>query len=145
MELTAVRLACCFVTMKIFMKIIILLFYNVSKLYVTKPFVWLWQHHPDPPNSVVLVGHSMGGVIARALFSLPRFNPRLVSLILTQSSPHQAPVLSLDPFILGRKVLKAWHSSYGQDAIYLLIYFCFCCRFLLLCQAALDCQSRGFT
>lgn len=54
----------------------------------------------------MLVGHSMGGVIARALFSLPRFNPRLVSLILTQASPHQSPVLSLDPFILGRKALK---------------------------------------
>lgn len=43
----------------------------------------------------------MGGVVARALFTLPRFNPRLVSLIVTQASPHVAPVLALDPYLLG--------------------------------------------
>ncbi|XP_036417811.1 GPI inositol-deacylase isoform X2 [Colossoma macropomum] len=61
----------------------------------------LYKNCLDPPSSVVLVGHSMGGVVARALFTLPRFNPRLVSLILTQASPHHAPVISLDPYILG--------------------------------------------
>ncbi|KAF7709869.1 GPI inositol-deacylase [Silurus meridionalis] len=65
-----------------------------------KVILQLYKDHPDPPSGVVLVGHSMGGVIARALFALPRFNPRLVILILTQASPHLAPVLSLDPFIL---------------------------------------------
>lgn len=59
------------------------------------------QDHEAPPHSVVLVGHSMGGVVARALFTLPRFSPRLVSLIITQASPHQAPVLSLDTHLLG--------------------------------------------
>uniref|UniRef100_A0A3Q4I099 GPI inositol-deacylase n=1 Tax=Neolamprologus brichardi TaxID=32507 RepID=A0A3Q4I099_NEOBR len=53
-----------------------------------------------PPQSVVLVGHSMGGVVARALFTLPRFNTNLVSLIITQASPHLAPVLALDPYLL---------------------------------------------
>ncbi|KAK3568779.1 hypothetical protein QTP86_017418 [Hemibagrus guttatus] len=77
-----------------------------------KVILQLYKNHPDPPSSVVLVGHSMGGVIARALFSLPRFNPRLVSLILTQASPHQAPVLSLDPFILNfySKVRRRWST-----------------------------------
>lgn len=54
-----------------------------------------------PPQSVVLVGHSMGGVVARALFTLPRFNTNLVTLIITQASPHLAPVLALDPYLLG--------------------------------------------
>ncbi|XP_062862373.1 GPI inositol-deacylase [Trichomycterus rosablanca] len=73
-----------------------------------KVILKLYKNCPNPPTSVVLVGHSMGGVIARALFSLPRFNPHLVSLILTQASPHQAPVLSLDPYILD------FYSSVGQ-------------------------------
>uniref|UniRef100_A0A8B9HGM5 GPI inositol-deacylase n=1 Tax=Astyanax mexicanus TaxID=7994 RepID=A0A8B9HGM5_ASTMX len=64
----------------------------------------LYKNCPDPPSSVVLVGHSMGGVVARALFTLPRFNPRLVTLILTQASPHLAPVISLDPHILGKEL-----------------------------------------
>ncbi|XP_047670998.1 GPI inositol-deacylase [Tachysurus fulvidraco] len=81
-----------------------------------KVILHLYKNHPDPPSSVVLVGHSMGGVIARALFSLPRFNPRLVSLILTQASPHQSPVLSLDPFILDfyLSVRRRW-SARAED------------------------------
>lgn len=61
------------------------------------------QHLKTPPQSVVVVGHSMGGVVARALYTLPRFNPNLVSLIITQASPHLAPVLSFDPYLLGKE------------------------------------------
>ena len=32
-----------------------------------------------------------GGIIARALFTLPDFDPRLVNTIITQATPHQAP------------------------------------------------------
>ncbi|XP_034042742.1 GPI inositol-deacylase [Thalassophryne amazonica] len=65
-----------------------------------KAILRLYKHLESPPKSVVLVGHSMGGVVARALFTLPRFNTHLVSLIITQASPHLAPVLALDPYLL---------------------------------------------
>ncbi|XP_071334031.1 GPI inositol-deacylase [Trachinotus anak] len=65
-----------------------------------KAILRLYKHLKTPPQSVVLVGHSMGGVVARALFTLPRFNTNLVSLIITQASPHLAPVLALDPYLL---------------------------------------------
>ncbi|KAJ8012436.1 hypothetical protein DPEC_G00042750 [Dallia pectoralis] len=65
-----------------------------------KAVLRLYKDHKTPPHSVVLVGHSMGGVVARALFTLPRFSSSLVSLIITQASPHQAPVLSLDTNLL---------------------------------------------
>lgn len=76
----------------------------------------LRQHLKTPPQSVVLVGHSMGGVVARALYTLPRFNPNLVDLIITQASPHLAPVLALDPFLLGRRSLPLspwWGSTHN--------------------------------
>uniref|UniRef100_A0A8C1UG98 GPI inositol-deacylase n=1 Tax=Cyprinus carpio TaxID=7962 RepID=A0A8C1UG98_CYPCA len=78
-----------------------------------KAILRLYKDRPDPPTGVVLVGHSMGGVVARALFALARFNPRLVSLIITQASPHQAPVLSLDPYILEfySRVRHRWATS----------------------------------
>ncbi|XP_076854507.1 GPI inositol-deacylase [Brachyhypopomus gauderio] len=78
-----------------------------------KVILRLYKECPDPPGSVVLVGHSMGGVVARALFTLPSFNPGLVSLILTQASPHLAPVLSLDPYILEfySSVRRRWRSE----------------------------------
>ncbi|KAK2906371.1 GPI inositol-deacylase isoform X1 [Channa argus] len=65
-----------------------------------KAILRLYKHVKSPPQRVVLVGHSMGGVVARALFTLPRFNTSLVSLIITQASPHLAPVLALDPYLL---------------------------------------------
>ncbi|GLD71676.1 GPI inositol-deacylase [Lates japonicus] len=65
-----------------------------------KAILRLYKHLKTPPQSVVLVGHSMGGVVARALFTLPRFNTKMVSLIITQASPHLAPVLALDPYLL---------------------------------------------
>lgn len=75
-----------------------------------KAILRLYKHVKTPPQSVVLVGHSMGGVVARALFTLPRFNSSLVSLIITQASPHLAPVLALDPYLLDfySAVRKKW-------------------------------------
>ncbi|XP_046560283.1 LOW QUALITY PROTEIN: GPI inositol-deacylase-like [Haliotis rubra] len=54
---------------------------------------------PKPPTSVILVGHSMGGLVARALFTLPTFDPRLVTTIITQATPHQAPAIAIDSLL----------------------------------------------
>ena len=35
-------------------------------------------------------------MIARALYTLPYFKPELVQMIVTQSTPHQAPVIAID-------------------------------------------------
>lgn len=72
-------------------------------LCVQATFSSACQPLKTPPQSVALVGHSMGGVVARALYTLPRFNTDLVRLIITQASPHLAPVLALDPYLLGNK------------------------------------------
>ena len=45
---------------------------------------------------VILIGHSMGGMIARALFTLDNFRSKFVSIIITLGTPHVAPVLPLD-------------------------------------------------
>ncbi|KAJ8319164.1 hypothetical protein KUTeg_004255 [Tegillarca granosa] len=37
-----------------------------------------------------------GGMIARALFTLPDFDQQLVNTIITQATPHQGPVIALD-------------------------------------------------
>ncbi|CAD5124438.1 DgyrCDS12721 [Dimorphilus gyrociliatus] len=47
-------------------------------------------------KSVVLVGHSMGGMVARALFTIPGFQNEKVHTIFTQATPHQMPVIALD-------------------------------------------------
>lgn len=78
-----------------------------------KAILRLYKHLKTPPQSVVVVGHSMGGVVARALYTLPRFNTNLVSLIITQASPHLAPVLALDPYLLDfySAVRQKWQNQ----------------------------------
>jgi hypothetical protein len=52
---------------------------------------------PDPkmrPTSVILLGHSMGGVVARSIFAAPNYAHGTVRTILTLNSPHiSAPLL----------------------------------------------------
>ncbi|XP_063230669.1 GPI inositol-deacylase isoform X2 [Bacillus rossius redtenbacheri] len=59
----------------------------------------LYARAPSPPKSVVLIGHSMGGMLARGLFLRADFDRHLVRVIVTLATPHRQPVLALDPYI----------------------------------------------
>ncbi|XP_021256254.1 GPI inositol-deacylase isoform X2 [Numida meleagris] len=41
----------------------------------------------------------MGGLVARALLTLKNFKPELINLLITQATPHVAPVLPLDRYL----------------------------------------------
>eukprot|EP00090_Calanus_glacialis_P013911 TRINITY_DN2253_c0_g1_i7.p1 TRINITY_DN2253_c0_g1~~TRINITY_DN2253_c0_g1_i7.p1 ORF type:complete len:1052 (-),score=349.76 TRINITY_DN2253_c0_g1_i7:167-3322(-) len=47
------------------------------------------------PTSVVLVGHSLGGLIAKAVLTEPSFSPSVVQVIITLATPH-TPVVLMD-------------------------------------------------
>ncbi|WCJ21260.1 GPI inositol-deacylase [Euphorbia peplus] len=49
------------------------------------------------PKSVILVGHSMGGFVARAAVVHPQLRKSAVETVLTLSTPHQSPPLALQP------------------------------------------------
>ncbi|XP_065627369.1 GPI inositol-deacylase isoform X2 [Quercus suber] len=66
------------------------------------------------PKSVILVGHSMGGFVARAAIIHPRLRKAAVATILTLSSPHQSPPVALQPS-LGHyfaHVNQQWKKGY---------------------------------
>ncbi|KAM7267450.1 hypothetical protein ACFE04_009616 [Oxalis oulophora] len=66
------------------------------------------------PKSVILVGHSMGGFVARAALIHPRLRKSAVETLLTLSSPHQSPPLALQPS-LGHyyaRVNEEWRQGY---------------------------------
>ncbi|XP_010425480.1 PREDICTED: uncharacterized protein LOC104710555 isoform X2 [Camelina sativa] len=66
------------------------------------------------PDNVILVGHSMGGFVARAAAVHPRLRKSAVQTILTLSSPHQSPPLGLQPS-LGHyfaQVNHEWKKGY---------------------------------
>lgn len=60
---------------------------------------------PKNPQSVILWGHSMGGVVARSVFAAPNFVQKSVRFIFTLSTPHEiAPIL----------VSSSVHGFYSQ-------------------------------
>ncbi|XP_078438846.1 phosphatidylinositol deacylase isoform X2 [Wolffia australiana] len=66
------------------------------------------------PTSVVLVGHSMGGFVARAVVIHPRLRKSSVETVLTLSSPHQSPPVALQPSLghLFSYVNREWQKGY---------------------------------
>ncbi|XP_077980433.1 GPI inositol-deacylase-like [Glandiceps talaboti] len=84
-----------------------------------KHILTLYKLSKTPPKSVVLVGHSMGGIIARALFTLPDFNPALVHTIVTQATPHMAPVIEMDIHLAQfyNKVNQFWIENQNTSAL----------------------------
>ncbi|XP_068926261.1 GPI inositol-deacylase isoform X1 [Petaurus breviceps papuanus] len=59
----------------------------------------LYEGQDFAPKSVAIVGHSMGGLVARALLTIKNFKPELINLLVTQATPHTAPVMSLDSYL----------------------------------------------
>ncbi|XP_046461194.1 GPI inositol-deacylase-like [Daphnia pulex] len=51
-------------------------------------------HHQQ--KSLLLIGHSMGGMVAKAVFSEMDFDSALVTTIITLATPHKSPVIVLD-------------------------------------------------
>ncbi|KAG0332731.1 GPI inositol deacylase [Podila humilis] len=48
------------------------------------------------PTSVLVIGHSMGGIVARTIFTLNNFQPGSVNTIVTVATPHAVPPVALD-------------------------------------------------
>ncbi|KAL5057400.1 hypothetical protein RYX36_029004 [Vicia faba] len=66
------------------------------------------------PKSVILVGHSMGGFVARAAVIHPHLRKSVVQTVLTLSTPHQSPPVALQPS-LGHyfaRVNSEWREGY---------------------------------
>jgi glycosylphosphatidylinositol deacylase len=66
------------------------------------------------PTSVILVGHSMGGFVARAAVVHPNLRKGAVETILTLSSPHRSPPLAVQPSFghFFSQVNAAWVNGY---------------------------------
>ncbi|XP_077237566.1 hydrolases, acting on ester bond isoform X2 [Tasmannia lanceolata] len=66
------------------------------------------------PRSIILVGHSMGGFVARAAVVHPHLRKSAVETILTLSSPHQLPPVALQPSLglLYSQVNREWRNGY---------------------------------
>ncbi|XP_050825452.1 GPI inositol-deacylase isoform X2 [Gopherus flavomarginatus] len=64
-----------------------------------KVILKLYKDQEFAPSSVAIVGHSMGGLVARALPTLKNFKPEFMNLLITHATPHVAPVMPLDKYL----------------------------------------------
>ncbi|TPX50402.1 hypothetical protein SeLEV6574_g00911 [Synchytrium endobioticum] len=73
----------------------------------------LYQNHQK--STISILAHSMGGIVARTMFTLPHFQPGSVDLILTLATPHQAPPINLD-----RKLNEVYNhvNSFWRNGTY---------------------------
>lgn len=60
----------------------------------------LYEHNENPPKSVIILGHSMGGVVARVMLTLPNYLEDSINTIVTLASPHSAVPLTFEGDIL---------------------------------------------
>jgi pimeloyl-ACP methyl ester carboxylesterase len=68
------------------------------------------------PTSVIIVGHSMGGVVARTMVTMPNYQSNFINTIITLSAPHARPPVSFDGDIVRiyRGVNDYWRQAYSQ-------------------------------
>ena len=68
---------------------------------------------PDP-KSVIILGHSMGGIVARSMLRMPNYQENSINTIITLSAPHARPPVSFDADMVAayNDVNTFWRESY---------------------------------
>ncbi|KAK4193669.1 PGAP1-like protein-domain-containing protein [Podospora australis] len=71
---------------------------------------------PDP-TSVIVLGHSMGGIVARTMLIMPNYQTNSINTIITMSAPHARPPVSFDSQIVKayKDMNDYWRHAYSQQ------------------------------
>lgn len=71
---------------------------------------------PDP-TSVIILGHSMGGIVARTMLIMPNYQANSINTIVTMSAPHARPPVSFDADIVRtyKEINDYWRQAYSQQ------------------------------
>jgi len=69
---------------------------------------------PDP-QSVIIIGHSMGGVVARVMLTIEKYQPGSINTIITLSTPHISPPVPFDWMIskIYKDIHQFWIDGYS--------------------------------
>ncbi|KAI8089282.1 PGAP1-like protein-domain-containing protein [Halteromyces radiatus] len=77
------------------------------------------NNQPDP-SSIILIGHSMGGIVARTTFTLPNYQPGSIHNVITLSTPHLLPPAPFDWQIsaIYDRIDAYWRHGYDSSQQY---------------------------
>ncbi|ORX67375.1 PGAP1-domain-containing protein, partial [Basidiobolus meristosporus CBS 931.73] len=69
------------------------------------------------PKSVLIIGHSMGGVVARTLITMPNYLEESINTILTLATPHMAPPAPFERVGTNvySRIAEYWKSGYANE------------------------------
>lgn len=70
---------------------------------------------PDP-SAVIIIGHSMGGIVARTALTMSNHMTNSVNTIITMSAPHAKPPVSFDSDVVNtyKQINDYWREAYSQ-------------------------------
>ncbi|KAH8705927.1 putative GPI maturation protein [Talaromyces proteolyticus] len=96
--------------------------------YVNEALTYILSLYHDPrrlnrdpslpdPSSVILIGHSMGGIVARTVLTMANYQANSVNTIITMSTPHAKPPVSFDSDIVHtyKQINDYWRAAYSQE------------------------------
>ncbi|KAK9249585.1 PGAP1-like protein-domain-containing protein [Lipomyces tetrasporus] len=91
----------------------------ILSLYKTSSYSHRSSSDFPLPRSVILIGHSMGGIVARTMLTLPNYQPDSVNTILTLSTPHVVPPATFDWDIVRiyDRINRYWRDSYSEKLV----------------------------
>ncbi|OLL24252.1 GPI inositol-deacylase [Neolecta irregularis DAH-3] len=74
-----------------------------------------WDVNLPDPSSVIVIGHSMGGLVARALLTMPNYQANTINTIITMSTPHSLPPAPFDWEIqrIYQHINEYWRKSHA--------------------------------
>ncbi|KAJ5728226.1 hypothetical protein N7493_004556 [Penicillium malachiteum] len=95
--------------------------------YVNEAIAYILSLYHDPqrtrrdpalpdPSAVILIGHSMGGIVARTVLTMANYQANSVNSIITMSAPHARPPVSFDSDIVHtyKQINDYWREAYAQ-------------------------------
>lgn len=90
----------------------------ILSLYTQSPRTGAFGRPLPDPGAVLIIGHSMGGIVARKMLDMFNYQIGSVNTILSISTPHAVPPVTLDRRIetVYKAVDRLWAGAFSRSA-----------------------------